>query len=453
MANRRKQRPLDPEDSKVGVEPTVRVFTTWTPALIRQAEQAADNGNLRPAANLCDWLLSDDRIRAVLDARIQALLSLQPQFEKAGDRRRSGRAVKALEVGEDWWSSYSESQSWLLMAWGLLLGIGPARHQWESPPGHDGRVLPCPVFWHPQHVRYDTIQRKWFTREGDLATEVPFTPGDGTWIAHMPYGSHRPWAMGLWRGLARWALLKLYAVQDWARHSEKASLLVATSQPGASLGGGPTANVRTLRSELAADIYGRGREAVAVLPAGFDLKLVESVANTKNLYESQIAMADKAAAILVRGGNLTTETEGGSKAAAEVQERTGDFVKLRFDSETWSTTVHDQSLVWWAEFNFGDPQLAPWPNYPVAPQRNLKNWAETITAGTKACRDLELAGFEVDREAFIEEFELQEFVAPGKMPVVLPPTPPPAPGAQPAPAPPSDAKQPEDKPKSDNAEA
>jgi hypothetical protein len=430
VATKKKPRPLDGDQTAI-VEPTVRVFTTWTPALIRQAEMAADNGNLRPAANLCDWLLADDRIRAVLDSRVKTLLGLEPQFEKAGDRRRSGRAVKALEVGEDWWVSYPESTSWLLIAWGLLLGIGPAQHAWTSPDGHGGRIMPSPEFWHPQHLRYDTLLRKWFTRTGDLGTEIEFTPGDGTWVAHMPYGTHRPWSMGLWRGLARWALLKTYAIQDWAKHSEKASLLVARYD-------GNQASTKSVRAELASDLNGRGSSAVAVLPDNFDIKLVESVANTKNLYEAQIYMADKAIAIAVRGGNLTTDTEGGSKAAAEVQERTGDFVNLRFDAETFSSTIHDQSLTWWAEFNFGDSKLAPWPNYPVAPQRNLKQFAESVTAAVEALTAAEARGLDVDRQAFIEEFELQEFMGPGKKPEPVAPAAPAADSAKPAESKPAD---------------
>ena len=94
-------------------------------------------------------------------------------------------------------------------------------------------------------------------------------------------------------------------------------------------------------------------------------------------------------------------------------------------------------MLWWAQWNYGDKSLAPWPDYPVARQRNLKNFAETISAFNKAVADLELAGFEVDRERALEEFELLEFVKPGKRPVLVAPA---APandnsGGQPAPAP------------------
>jgi hypothetical protein len=448
-----KKPPAAPQDPGAAVEVSVRTFTEWTPQRLRNAERAADAGSLRDAANICEWLLSDDRIRGVLSSRIQALLGLVPSFEKAGDRRRSNRAIKALEAGDDWWVSYAESESWLMIAWGLLLGISPARHQWLTPEGHEGRVLPCPQFWHPSNLRFDWQQRAWFMRlqygksggvYGGYDEEL-VTAGDGTWILHTPFGANRPWAMGLWRGLAWWKLLKEMARADWAQHSEKASLLVATTT-GAQSGVAGPASSKLYRDDLANSIYQRGREAVAVLPPNFDLKLVESVANTKNLYEAQISMANEAFAVTIRGGNLTTLAEGGSRAASEVQERTGDFVNLRFDAETWSTTLNAQSLPWWAEFNFGSRALAPWPNYPIAPQRNLKEYAATIIGAVNALDRAEQIGIEVDRQAFIEEFEFQEFMRPGARPKIMVPAKPPAPSRGPEPGedlsqPPTDSGQ------------
>lgn len=427
-------KPTPTQNGEAAVETSVRTFTEWTPQRLRNAERAADAGSIRDAANICEWLLTDDRIRGVLSARIQGLLGLVPSFEKAGDRRRSNRAIKALEAGDDWWVSYAESESWLMLAWGLLLGLAPGRHRWLTPEGHGGRVLPCPTFWHPANLRFEWQTRRWLMKvtsgkvgAGYIEEEV--VAGDGTWILHTPYGANRPWAMGLWRGLAWWKLLKDYARADWAQHSEKSSLLVATTT-GAAVGvQGPTSS-KIYRDDLANSIYQRGREAVAVLPPNFDLKLVQSTANSQGLYQAQIDMANQAFAITIRGGNLTTNTEKGSLAAAEVQERTGDFVNLRWDAETWSTTLNAQSLPWWAEFNFGDKGLAPWPNYPIAPQRDLLEFGKTIQQWVNALDRAEQIGIEVDRQAFIEEFELQEFFKPGKRPKLMAPVKPPMPQAE-----------------------
>lgn len=412
----------------VAVEPTVRTFTTWTPSLIRSAEIAADAGNLRPAASLCEWLLADDRIRGTLDTRIQALLGLDPSFEASGDKRRSNRAVKALEAGEDWFAGYPESELAQMLTWGILLGAAPMRHRWAELEGHGGRALPMPEFWHPQHIRYDWQARRWMTRvENGLEEEI--NPGDGAWILHTPYGRNRPWTWGLWRGLSRWVLLKYYAVSDWARHSEQGSVLVATCDKEYQVSDDQ-------RRALATELYNRGREAVAVMPPGCDLKLLEARADTEKIYNAQVKAANMAITIAIRGGNLTTEvSEGGSLAATEAQERTGDWAKLRDDSQKLTTTLHYQSLVWWAEFNFGDRQLAPWPVYPVEPKRDLVARANTATAAVTAAEKFQQLGFEVNPQGFIDEFELSAWLkAPtsGKLEPAKPEPPPAVNPAQPS---------------------
>lgn len=401
------------------VEPSVRVFTKWTPQLIQSAEISADGGDLTQAARVVAWLLTDDRIRGCLNARLQALFGLVPKFEKSGDRRRSGAAIKALEAGEDFWASYPEHELWLMHAWGLMLGVAPMRHDPQYDDDHGGRLLPRPSFWHPAAgLKRDKVTGEWRIRVAqqgiDYGTEETIVAGGGTWILHAPYGLHRPWELGLWKQLCWWKLLKDYGRSDWARNMEKGGLLVLETSVNTQNAPAQLPSTLAQRESSAATLYQRGKDAVAALPVGAQLKLVETSGRAQELYKAGVDMANDAFAIAIRGGNLTTSVEGGSLAAAEVQERTGDFVNLRFDAETVSTTLHDQSLVWWAEWNYGDRKLAPWPDYPVAPQRNLKAFGETISAFNKAVAELEQNGFEVDRQAALDEFELQEFVKPGE---------------------------------------
>lgn len=386
------------------VQPTVRTYTIWSPTLIRASETSADAGNFRLVANLCDWLFGDDRIKGCMDARVQALFGLDPTFEKAGDKRRSSRTIRALEADEDWWDSYPEAENSLLVSWAILLGFSQAAQQWQDGgPEHDGRLLAKPEFWHPQHTRFEWSTRRWLTMVAETAlgggTEQEVVPGDGTWILHRPYGTERPWAQGLWRGLARLALLKSYAQSDWARLGEAASRTVVESDTTVS-------DTKENREELAEDIAKCGRDGTIVLPPGYSYKLVEASAATKDLYDAQIKMADEAIAIAIRGGNLSTNVTGGSRSAAEVQERTGDLAKLRFDAQAFTTTIHDQSLTWWAKFNFGDANLAPWPVYPVDAGKDLKAAAETTSTAAQALDKLLQNGVPVDIEKYVEDFEI-----------------------------------------------
>lgn len=421
------------DNGRAGIQPSVRTYTGWTPALIASAEAQADSGNLRAAANLTEWILQDDRVQGALGARVGALLGLEPTFEASGDKRRSKRPVKALELGDDWWDSFPETESGLILRWAIVLGFGLARHGWDEVEGHDGRILPMPEFWHPQHVRYDWPTRRWMTRiqqgpsdAGVAETEI--VPGDSDWLFHRPYGKARPWAWGLWHALAPLVLIKHLAEWDFSRAGERGALLVGTTQEGILPVDGDKPAHR-IRQDLAEQLYQRGRDGVCILPAGFDLKMLALAAGTPELYGKQIAMANEAIAVNIRGGNLSTNVEGGSRAAAEVQERTGDQANLRQDAQAWTTTVHNDSLKPWAEFNYGDRNLAPWPVYPVEPKRDLKRSGETANSALDAAKKARDLGFKVKPKEFSKAFELDEWLeADGEL---LPPTPPPAPPGAP----------------------
>lgn len=413
MAARRRNRrnPTEPDRAAI-VQPRGRLQTQWSLSLIRTAELSADNGDLRLAAQLCEWLLGDDRIARQLHTRAQALLGLTPTFEASGDKRRSAKVVKALEGQEDYWDGWPEPQLTELTVWGILLGVSFARHSWEVLPGHGGRILPLPKVWDAQHVRRDRTTRKWIAKVTtgnnplQVGTDEAFEAGDGTWIVHAPYGADKPWLRGLWRGLARFRLLRDHAVSDLDRLGETVSRNVVEQDKDAKLG-------KDTRVQLANDLMDMGRDGTIVLPAGLTYKLVTAGAGAVDVPKQQFEIAEKAIDIAIRGGNLTTNVQGGSRAAAEVQERTGDRANLKFDAQSLTTTVHDQSMTWWAEFNFGDAQLAPWPVYPVEEEEDLKEKTEGEEKSFAVVEQAEKLGFEVDRQRFLEEHKIT-WAKPGK---------------------------------------
>lgn len=378
-------------------QPSQRAFTQWTPTLLRSVLANADGGHMRQLGELCDALLGDDRIEGVFETRIGGLLGLTPTFEASGDGRRRNRAVRALEADEDWWEIAPEEELFQVLTFGRLAGFGPYQHVYTK---HRGRVIPSIRFWHPGNLRWDARLGQWFTRIAtsglDAGGEVPFTPGDGQWGLYTPYGAHRPWARGLWRGLSRFWLLKSYAIDDFARLGESASKLVATAPEKAN---------REQRKELANDLHGLGRDAAVVLPNGFDMKLVEASAATKDIYDKQINLANTAFAVNVLGQNLTTEVKEGSFAAATVHGRV-ENQRLKSDAQTWATAAHDQTLEWWSEFNFGDRKLAPWPIYPTDPPEDGAQTVKTWVDFGAALQAFQTAGLRVDAIAMAQKLGL-----------------------------------------------
>jgi hypothetical protein len=407
-------------------QPSVRAARTWTPQLVKTAERTADSGNMQMLGELCDQLLADERIRKAYETTVGGLLSLDLTFEAAGDGRRRGRAVKALEADEDWWAAFPESELQQFLTAGRLAGVSWGQLRWQA---HLTRIVPRLEPWDIRHFRYDWQKRQWFVRT-DTGSELPVNAGDGQWIAYMPYGSYRPWAYGQWRGLSRWWLLKGYAISDWGRTGAVGAALVATPRESNDL-----ETNASQRKKLSDDMYALSQAGgVIVLPNGFEMKVVEQMANTARNYNGQIEASNTAIDIAIQGQNLTSEVQGGSHAAASVHERVEDRV-IRNVSSTAATCLHDQALTHWAQFNFGASTIAPWPLWDTEPPEDTKAEADGQKAFGDAMKAVQDAGFEVVNAAEIaEKHGLKIKVKPKED---LPPDPVPDPNDPNAPKPPA----------------
>jgi hypothetical protein len=356
-----------------------RTMVTWTPARVRTAEALARSGNLWLAAKLCEDILADDRASGVLTTRVEGLLGLPLSFE-AGVGRRRKLAVRALEAEEDFWAMFPEVQLTQLIAWGIVLGVGLGELIWSYRP--NGRVIGRLKVWHTESLRFDWETRKWFLTIAD-GTEIEIVRGDPKWILFTPYGEERPWMHGAWRMLARWWLLKNLARDDFARHSE-----VHGSPARVGIGGEGT--TREEVQALADDLANLGSETGIGIPEGWNVKLLEATSRSWEMFPAQVKLANDGITIALAGQNLTTEVSGASLAAAKVHQEIHSG-KIRFDDEAVSTTLHDQPLAWWAEYNFGDRELAPWPLHDTEPPDDLSAKANGITALGNACAAVDAA--------------------------------------------------------------
>ena len=379
-------------------QPSVRVLQVWTPAQVRSAISSADGGHMSLAAELCDNLLADESIGGAIETRTGGLQGLPLTFQD-GRGDEAGDSPLAPELTEDWTHSYPEEETKQLAAWGLMLGVGFAEQVWTE---EDGRFRPRLKFWHPKHFLFDQTINRWTVRTADEGMIV-IEPNDPKWVVYTPYGSHRPWARGLWRGLSRWWLVKNYAIGDMGAHGEKAAMLVITATGERS----PTAGQR---EQLANELQDVGKDGVAALPTGFNIELIEAKSSIKELYISQVEAANSAFVLAINGQNLTTEVKGGSLAAAAVHERV-EARRIRSDGQTLSTTLHDQSLVYWTEWNFGASAVAPWPQWDTDPPDDQQAKATVFDTHAAALVKVKAAGFkvkdidEMSAEAGIPELE------------------------------------------------
>lgn len=355
----------DTPDTTVYVEPGgTRALLDWSPGLIRAARANADHGNLELAAEFWESALGDDRVRSAVATRSNGLVALPLEFEEV---RGTKRLVKALEAGEDWWAAFPSSALAQLLGWGIGLGVGVGQLVWTDRGATVNRVVPSLKVWHPRHLRYDWQRRMWTVRVDGLKT-VDVTPGDGKWVVYMPYGDNRPWAWGVWRAIAAWTLLKQYAIADWAHYSSK-------NAGGHIVASTPENFTKEKRKELAAELFAMQANSAVALPAGVTLAMLEAQADTYQTFVAQKDAADMGMSVAILGQNLSTEVSGAVGTGATLHGRVLQ-VYIDADAETLSTCIHDQALTWWAEFNFGNRDLAPWPAWDTKPPGDQKQRAE-----------------------------------------------------------------------------
>jgi phage gp29-like protein len=363
-------------------EPSARYWYTWTPALIRAAEIAANSGNLRLAADLCEWMFGDDRLMAVLDTRSDALLGLPFELCPQGDGRQSGRAASMLR--DDWDECYPEPEIKKLHAWGIVLGVGLARNVWVE--NEAGRLVSHLEVWSPRWLSWNWEEHTWMVEVAGAdgivygTSKIPITPGDGEWIVYTPSGASRPWVHGAYRALARWCLLKQYAQQDLGFYSERLGQGVWVAETAAVPGVGT--GTKEQRKELAADIQGLGRNSGIALQPGQSLRLVESVARSQESFKLQVDLADNGTAVAILGQNLTTQAGTGGTIGAASQHGKTQHGRTRMDGKTIPNCLRSQSITFWAEYNLGDRTLAPKPWWDTTPidDANAKATVEQLTA-------------------------------------------------------------------------
>lgn len=394
--------------AEVITQPSVRALIHWTPYQLRTVSQLADNGDLWRLADLCDQILGDERFAEMLDKLASNIIGCDLTFEKDA-RSIVGSAQRSAELEEDWATGWGDDELVQFIIWRELLGASFGRHEhWMET--DVGRIVPKFRTWHPKAFAFDhsATTPTWKVRKalpgGGSAPPVAIAKGDGEWVISTRRGDFRPWAQGLWRGLARWWMLKQYAISDWGVHSEKGSKLVLIAPEGVS---------GQDRKALAADMYALAKDATISLPAGFDLRLIETTANTRDIYLAQIDAADMAASIAILGQNLTSRVDGGSYAAAETHER-GQNKRERYIARALGRTLWTQSIPWWAEYNFGDRKQAPYPRWQTDPPEDKGAKVQTLATLATAVNTLKQAGYRLSPERIEEEYgvELEELPEP-----------------------------------------
>lgn len=351
--------------------PTIST-TEFTPESVIGALRDADSGLMTRPADLVEAMFGDDRVQGVLSTRTLGLLGLPLQFFGDPDMVSELRGTEALGgapgVPGDFARMFPTNELAKLLMWGILLGVGLAERVPDDDRALGARSTPALRIWHPRWLRYQWTTDTWHltTRDGEIELDLT----SGRWILYLPYGAHRPWAYGAWRACAMPWILKAFAVRDRARHSEVLG-------SAARIGTAPQNATEPQRRSWLSAIRRMARDHVAVLPAGFEIKMLEASATADGrIYSTQIEWADRAIAITLAGQAVTTEgTSGFSNGNIHNSIR---LDLIQFTGESLSDCLYGQGLVHWARDNYGS-DTAPFVRWDCSPPEDKQALADAFT--------------------------------------------------------------------------
>lgn len=371
--------------------PLIDTISDWTVDQTRAALRANMWGIFEQSAQLCDAILSDDRVQATLGSRISGLFGREVRFKPADD------SFAAQEVCDAWvklWPSICPPHVMtILHAYAILMGWVTATINWDT-----GGDVWCPYlyFWHPRYTYYHWDLRKYvaLSQDGQLAV----MPGNAKWLLHAPYGEYRGWVRGAIRACAEPWLIRHWAIRDWARFSEKHGMPITLGICPASADETQRDRFQQQLTQLASEttmLVSRGNDG----NNGYDVELREAKDTAWEAFPGLRDHCDMAIVLALLFQNLTTEVKGGAFAAATAHmdiRQSG----IQYDGAAWERTIYDQVARPFAWVNFGDQKLAPITTWDVAPREEYEYNAKQFQQFGTAVEVLRRGGIEfVDTEA------------------------------------------------------
>jgi hypothetical protein len=359
--------------------------TRWALADLEGAIRAADSGQMRIAARLCESLRRDGVIHGVLSTRSLGLVQLPVKFK--GDEE----LVKGCE--EDFRTTFPNPELALLDSDGTLLGV--AVGEFVTVNG----ARPVLRRLDPQWLWYRWAEDRWYYQS--IRGLLPINPGDGRWVLHCPGGAVKPWGQGLWMALGRAYIAKehAYFLRENYSHKLANAARVAVSPSGAS---------DTQQQGWFEKVAAWGVNSVFGARPGYDVKLLESNGRGYEVFKETIEGCNEEIIITLAGQLVTTTGGSGFISGNMFQAIASDLIQG--DGDSLAATLNVQALPWWANARYGAGAMerrisAAWD---VTPPQDLNSKATAMTAAATAAKALNevlaSSGKEVDMVEMVRQY-------------------------------------------------
>lgn len=356
------------------VQPRSITRTTWYIDDIDSATLECDQGRMKTAAQLMRAASSDGVVMGLMSTRTAGLVRLPKRW------RGDGEMIKALTGGEYRARAVFDemcpaAELALLAADGDKLGVGVG--QMLTVEGRTHKRL-CRL--EPEFLVFNWSENQWYYQSvGGL---LAITPGDGTWVLHVPGGALAPWNQGIWRALGRAYIRKDHAALSKDLWEAKLAhpARVATMPLGATDEQG--------QSWFQA-VMAWGKNTVFGMRPGYDVKLLESNGRGADSFRETIAEQNREIMILIAGQTVTTDGGTGFANADIHKSIRSDIIETTGDALAY--TVNTQILPAWVVTEFGEEALTAGGvvmEWDVTPPKDRNSEASSLVTAAAAVKTL-----------------------------------------------------------------
>jgi hypothetical protein len=360
---------------------------------VNSALASLEQGQFFAASYLADGMTRDDRVKAKLEERVDALVGAEMELEPAKD---TARARNIAEDCEDQFPNMLPQHAvGKLLRYGRLFGVGIGQVLTKRTPQ---ATFPSLYVWNNRNLRWD-----WTLRRYCLVTqnrgEIALEPGDPEWVIYEPYGPYGWRDSAIIRAITTPWLIRYWARTWWARHQEvhgqpiRLGIIPAERDP---------ADERLFLTQLA----NLAHEAVIRLPQGtegnkFDVKLLEAAANTWEGFEKLLAHCDDSIAISFLGQKQSTNGQGGLGTQKDAGEES--ILRITRSDALIYVDLRNQVLKPWADDNYGDEDMTPYPCPQIEPPEDEGEVAKTDLTIGQTLMAFKTAGAPIDQRKYLEK--------------------------------------------------
>lgn len=381
--------------------------TQWFLANLEDAWASADTGNMQRIGQLWRAMKRDGYIGGLTQTRTAGLVALPRRYR--GDQKQIDLLKAENGTRTIFEEMFPPSELALMAGDGLGLGVAVAEVVKVV-----GRDYPVMQRLDPEWLWYKWSEGRWYYQS--VAGLLPITPGDGHWILHTPGGRVAPWQMGLWPSLGRAYVIKEHAILMRNNFSSK------LANP-ARVAFTPLAASEAAKTGFLQRLIQWGINSVFELPAGWDVKLLESNGIGWEVFGKEIESSNEEIMIAL-AGQVVTVTGGTGFANASIHSTIrADLIKHTGDA--LAHTINTQGLPPWIYQQFG-PEGLKKPvrvEWDIAPPADRKADADVFTSVAAAITSLRpvlaAGGITLDTNEIVQRFGVP--LLPGKPPEIVEP--------------------------------